>query len=192
MPNGRRKGCVNERAVAALLADWWQRLEPGCSFVRTPSSGGWSSANVRAEFRASGDVMTTAAYFPFCVEAKRREAFCWERFLAGKASPVWSWWEQTCRAADEQTAVPMLWMRKNGERWRVVLPAPVLEPLVARRVVPGRFVLAHAIPVPPVTLAGVLGGLPGQWRAVAVVGAAALLAVEPALLVNTLTEVLKT
>ena len=35
----RQKGCVAEREVAALLERWWSQLEPGCRFVRTPSSG---------------------------------------------------------------------------------------------------------------------------------------------------------
>ena len=153
--NGRVKGCRGEREVAAMLAEWWGAYDPGCKFVRTPSSGGWSAAKVRSEFRASGDIMTTSQLFPFVVEVKRREAFAWATFAAGRACPVWAWWEQTERAAAEQVGgVPMLWLRHNGEPWRVVVRAELADRLVASRLVARRWLVMRGV-VSPVSGMGV-------------------------------------
>jgi len=165
----RRKGANSERAVAAMLTQWWRRLEPDCQFVRTPSSGGWSTKQVRAEFRASGDVMTTAAKFPFCVEIKRREQFSWDRVLASKPSPVWAWWAQTCRAAEEQKAMPMLWLRRNNELWRVVLPDAKVTSWICSLIMP-RFLFAQDLCVA------------GSSERVSIVAATALLAIDPSAL----------
>jgi Holliday junction resolvase len=121
--NSRQKGCRAERDVAGMLERWWRELEPGCRFVRTPSSGGWSTGDVRAEFRASGDVMTMAKHFPFTVEIKHRVEWSWDRLRAGKASPVWKWWRQAQAQGVEQGLEPMLWMRHDREDWRVMVRA---------------------------------------------------------------------
>lgn len=119
--NGRRKGNVAEREIAKLLQEWWSKVEPDCQFVRTPLSGGWSSAKVRGDFRASGDIMTTAKQFPFVVEAKRREQWSMDSFEKGNRSPVWRWWKQSQKQADEANGLPMLWIRKNHVEWFVVV-----------------------------------------------------------------------
>lgn len=128
--NGKSKGDVAEREVAALLKAWWGAVEPDVEFVRTPGSGGWQGANargrqLRSEFRLSGDLATTSRQFPFSVESKRREEWTIARLVDGKPSPVWDWWCQCQRAAVEsgEQLVPMLWMRHNRERWWVMLPA---------------------------------------------------------------------
>jgi hypothetical protein len=118
----RNKGNVAEREVAKLIATWWSQLEPEATFIRTPLSGGWSTANVRASFKASGDLMTTATYFPFDVEIKRREEWTHERLFEGRPSPVWEWWLQCQRAAAEGDRVPMLWARRSREPWLMILP----------------------------------------------------------------------
>lgn len=118
----RTKGKVAEREVAKLLCGWWSKVEPECSFVRTPSSGGWSSPQVRAEYRACADIMTTAQRFPFAVEVKRREAWSEEQLSKCRASPVWGWWAQACRQASEADLVAMLWFRRNRGPWRVLVP----------------------------------------------------------------------
>lgn len=121
----RNKGAVAEREVATLLEAWWgQQLgEPGCRFVRAPMSGGWHGPAVRKEFRASGDLLTTARQFPWTVEIKRREGWAWKTFLAGKASPVWEWWLQAQTQAREQGLSPMLWLRHSREDWCVLVAA---------------------------------------------------------------------
>lgn len=114
---GSEKGKVAEREVAAMLEAWWSPLEPGCRFIRTPQSGGWHSADVRAEFRACADIMTTAHRFPFAVESKRREGWAEKNLLAGRRSPVWGWWRQTLREAAEAGLEPLLLFRKNRRPW---------------------------------------------------------------------------
>lgn len=132
MINGSEKGRRGELMVAKILMEWWRKLEPAASFIRTPLSGGWqhSDRKVAAHFKACGDVMTTAAYFPFCVEVKWRERWSPNHFLDGHGGPPWDWWKQTSRAAAEQDGVPMMWMRRNyipGTRqpfpWLVLVPA---------------------------------------------------------------------
>jgi hypothetical protein len=124
--NGRAKGKVGEREVARLLQAWWAQLEPDCIFVSTPLSGGWGGPQHRAGFNASGDLMTTAARFPFCVEVKRREAVdirrLWLTTKAHEKSPVHKWWAQTVKAALEVKLTPMLVFRKNRGQWWVALP----------------------------------------------------------------------
>jgi len=127
LKNSRQKGNVAEREVAKLLTTWWKQAESETQFIRTPLSGGWSNAEVRGEFKASGDLMTTAQHFPFCVEVKRREAWNLDRVNAGLKSPVWSWWRQAQTQAneqctDEKTVHPMLWLRQSRMPWLVMLP----------------------------------------------------------------------
>jgi hypothetical protein len=128
--NGRVKGSRAEREFAAMLELWWRDVEPGCRFVRTPLSGGWGGPQVRAGFRASGDLMTTAQKFPFTVEVKRRE-ISYREFLAGRASPVWGWWVQAQGQAREQGSEPMLVFRTNNSPWRMLLRARYVESLPA-------------------------------------------------------------
>src|SRR4051812_33410532 len=99
--NSRAKGNVAEREVAGLLKVWWLPVEPDAEFIRTPLSGGWGGPKLRGEFRASGDLMTTAKRFPFVVEVKRREAWVMKNVLKGQPSPVWGWWRQAQVAALE-------------------------------------------------------------------------------------------
>ncbi len=105
-----------------MIETWWAQVEPGAQFVRTPLSGGWGNPQLRGEFKASGDLMTKANRWPFCVEVKRREAWTWERLRAGKRSPVLKWWRQAVKQAEEMGAIPMLWFRRNREPWYVMIP----------------------------------------------------------------------
>jgi hypothetical protein len=128
--NSRNKGNVAEREVAALIQDWWQQIEPGCLFCRTPSSGGWQGPQLREAFKASGDLMCTAERFPFAVEVKRREGWCWRNVERGMPSPVWGWLAQAKTAADEMGKQPMLWFRKSREGWRVMMPERMIAGLL--------------------------------------------------------------
>lgn len=119
----RDKGNGGEREVAKLLMAWWAIVNPEAHFVRTPSSGGWQSAPVRAGFRASGDIMTDDPAFPFTIEAKRRESWSMRAFVSGFRSPIWGWWTQACRQGEEAKLTPMVWLRKNRmKHWIVLVP----------------------------------------------------------------------
>lgn len=130
--NGARKGRAAEREVAKICQEWWSRLDLNCEFRRTPLSGGWlgkDGANVRAHFKACGDIMTTSETWPFTVEVKRREFWNVHRLFSGKPSPVWGWWRQAIVQAREEGGIPMLWARKNQYRpgqpafpWFIMLP----------------------------------------------------------------------
>lgn len=116
MFGSRPKGSRAELEIAKLFALWWQQLEPGCVFARTPGSGAWGRGAARADFKAGGDLTTTAKRFPWCVEVKRREGWSLPVLLAGRASPVWDWWEQTTTAATEGNLAPLMVFRKNETR----------------------------------------------------------------------------
>lgn len=115
------KGKRNERAVAKMLEQWWRHYEPESVFIKTPQSGGWGTAQTREVFRASGDVMTTSRTFPFSVEVKRREAWSEEHLLAGKKSPVWGWWNQSCKQAHEMKVEPMMFFKRNRKPWWIMI-----------------------------------------------------------------------
>lgn len=124
--SGRQKGSRAEREVAKLVQTWWAQFEPAAQFVRTPLSGGWGGPTLRGGFGAAGDLMTTSKTFPFVIEVKRREAWSWKTFLAGKSSPVWGWWEQAQTQALEMKRTPMLWIRRNLEKqWQILVPCQV-------------------------------------------------------------------
>lgn len=94
--NGRRKGARAELQVAALCEEWWQQLEPGCKFRRTPGSGGSggkADADVRAHFKVGGDLMTTAKQWPFCVDLL---------YLCKYGLPKFAFWEnqRCCNGSD--------------------------------------------------------------------------------------------
>lgn len=131
----RGKGASGEREVAKLLQAWWATVEPECLFAKTPLSGGWGSPKMRAGFKASGDLSTTAALFPFTVEVKRREAWAWKNFERGFKSPVWGWWSQAQVQAAEMGLEPMMWFRRNRGSWFVLMreaykPAHLMVPVV--------------------------------------------------------------
>lgn len=111
------KGNGAEREIAAIFSKWWCEYENGISFVRTPSSGGWSNATVRSTFRASGDIMTTSSKFPFSVEVKRREKWAEESLIMARKSPVWGWWHQASIQALEMNLSPILCLRRNRKPW---------------------------------------------------------------------------
>lgn len=120
---GRPKGSKGEIEVAKLLEAWWRKMEPECCFVRTPLSGGWGRPQHREGFGTAGDLMTTAEHFPFAVEVKRREGWKWETLEVGKPSPIWEWWRQTQKAANEMKKRPLFFFRHNREEWHLFLPS---------------------------------------------------------------------
>ena len=134
MTNGRQKGNVAEREIAKKFQNWWEQIEPGVKFCRTPGSGGFGTPVIREDFSLSGDIMTNSKKFPFSVEVKRRENWAIKSIINGGKSPVWKWWIQTIRAANEMKKDPLLIFRKNcttrkkgvgllSSEWFIMLPA---------------------------------------------------------------------
>lgn len=143
MKGSRQKGSVGEREVAKLLGAWWSAVEPDTKFVKTPLSGGWGGPELRAGFRASGDLMTTAKRFPFAVEVKRREkGWTYEHFSRGEPCAVWKWWWQAQEQADEMGCEPMLWLRQNRRPWLIAVRAA----LAARWPIPPAFGWTDRVP----------------------------------------------
>jgi hypothetical protein len=110
----KRKGNSNEREVARLLREWWGEGE----FMRTPSSGGWGrSRQVRDDFNAAGDIVTTATDFPFCAEVKSEEGWELEQLLRSPDKcPIAKWWKQ----AEEETPAgkhPLLLFTRKLRPW---------------------------------------------------------------------------
>jgi hypothetical protein len=132
--NGRAKGAKAELEVARLCVVWWDQVEPGCQFKRTPGSGGWATPEVRGEFKVAGDLTTTAKRWPFTVEVKRREGWVLANLYAAKPSPVWKWWRQACAAASEEGRTPILFLRKNARvpEWFVMVPEQQFRDVVPR------------------------------------------------------------
>ena len=120
--NSRSKGRRGEREVAALLERWWAQIEPGTRFKPTPLSGGWSTPDVRAAFQVSGDLVTTAETFPYCVEVKRREKWNLDKFILSYKGPLANWWEQAVCAASENKKIPLLVFRRSREEWYAMMP----------------------------------------------------------------------
>lgn len=122
----RTKGNSAEREIAHIMEQWWGQFEE-CKFIRTPLSGGWGGPQLRANFKASGDLMTTAKQFPFTIEVKRRESWAEENLIKCRKSPVWDWWGQACVQAIEMNVVPMLLLRRNRKPWWLMIPDLMVE-----------------------------------------------------------------
>jgi len=122
----KRKGNSNEREVAKMLAAWWGSGE----WMRTPSSGGWGrSKQVRDDFNAAGDIVTTATDFPFCVEVKSEEGWELEQLLRSpEKCPIAKWWKQ---AVDEtpEGKHPLLLFTRKMRPW-FVMAIPPLYPIL--------------------------------------------------------------
>lgn len=120
MDKSNRKGASAELEIRDLLRPWWQQVEPEVVMVRTPASGGWHAS---ATFRTAGDLMVTpGSKWPWSVEIKRRESWSPKGFVAGRRSPVWSWWAQATQDALKIDAQPMLWVRRSNGNWIVLVP----------------------------------------------------------------------
>lgn len=120
----RPKGQRGELAVAKLLQEWWQQLEPNATFQRSPGSGGFAtSRKLSADFNLHGDIVTDAKRFPFCVEVKNREEWKPEDLTRDNPkSAVWDWWLQCQRDAKAANKIPLLIFKKNHVPWNVWFP----------------------------------------------------------------------
>lgn len=115
--SSRSKGANAELEIMRKFKAWWEPIAPDSQWARVPLSGGWGTSGQRKGFKACGDIMTTCEIFPFTVEVKRREGWVMSTLMAGKKSPVWSWWAQAMRQGKEADLLPMLVFRKSRMEW---------------------------------------------------------------------------
>lgn len=119
MTDSHRKGADGELEVRDLIQAWWSAIEPKTKFNRAPLSGGWHAAS---DQQTAGDLLVTpGSNWPWAVEVKRREKWSPSRALRGFASPMWNWWAQAVRDAATIDKYPMLWARRSGGEWIVLV-----------------------------------------------------------------------
>ncbi len=104
----KRKGNSFERNIAKKFQAWWGKGH----FRKTPSSGGWSTKEVREEFRTAGDIITTAEDFPFCCELKKQEGWNLEQLILNDSPIILKWWGQTVDETPEGMS-PLLVFARN-------------------------------------------------------------------------------
>lgn len=125
----KRKGSTFERGVAKELAAWW-----GGEFTRTPSSGGWGKSKFAREgFNASGDIVTSEADFPFCIECKAQEGWTLEHLLTcTDTCQTAKHWKQ---AVDETPPgkIPLLIFTKKFQSIFVMFHTGALTALLKRK-----------------------------------------------------------
>lgn len=137
----KRKGNNNERKLAEQFQTWWG--EEGVTFQRTPSSGGWATKKAREEFKTSGDVITSAVNFPFCIEAKKQEGWSLESLMTDNCEKVWKWWQQT---VDEtpNNLTPLLVFARNRVKPMVMMRFADLDVQVQGMLARGSSILTLA------------------------------------------------
>ena len=113
----RRKGAGFELQAAKDFQAWWGKG----SFARSPSSGGWGQKPVRDDFRACGDVITTAEDFPWVIECKNQEGWTLDQLLLNEKCIIWSWWKQVTEETSDGL-IPMLVFKKNRQPPMVMVP----------------------------------------------------------------------
>jgi len=109
--NSKQKGNNNERYVCKVLARW-----TGTEFTRIPMSGGLRWQNV---MNICGDVLSTDASFdfPYVVETKDLANIHITSELR-KNSLIYTIWKQVKRDSLRAERLPILMLRKTGERPR--------------------------------------------------------------------------
>jgi hypothetical protein len=109
--NQKQKGNKNELHVCKLLAAW-----TGSEFVRIPRSGGLRWQNV---MNICGDVLSTdpSFDFPYVIETKDLTKLH-ITFELRKNSLIYTIWEQVKRDSLRAERLPILMLRKTGDRPR--------------------------------------------------------------------------
>ena len=109
--NSKQKGNNNERVVCKILTRW-----TGTEFVRIPMSGGLRWQNV---MNICGDVLSTdpSFDFPYVIETKDLTNVH-ITFQLRKNSLIYTIWEQVKRDSLRAERLPILMLRKTGERPR--------------------------------------------------------------------------
>lgn len=113
-----------ERDVAEDFEAWWQAVEPGARFGRTPGSGAFATARALQGFKMRGDVMVDGAErWPFCVEVKFRKRVTLgaiDNYIMGRPSELDGYWKQVVVSAEKDGATPLLVFRGNRMPWRAL------------------------------------------------------------------------
>lgn len=109
--NSKQKGNNNERVVCKVLTRW-----TGTEFVRIPMSGGLRWQNV---MNICGDVLSTdpSFDFPYVIETKDLTNIHITSQLR-KNSLIYTIWKQVKRDSLRAERLPILMLRKTGERPR--------------------------------------------------------------------------
>ena len=112
--NQKQKGNKNELYVCKLLTSW-----TGYEFVRVPASGGKRWQNVMMNKYICGDVLCVHpdSPFPYVVETKDLTKLH-ITFELRKNSLIYTIWEQVKRDSLRAERLPILMLRKTGERPR--------------------------------------------------------------------------
>lgn len=110
----KNKGATFERKVAKILQEYWSQVSPGCSFRRTPGSGGWARSGGNLDkFGSAGDCVCDDTTFPWCLEMKHYASYDVEKLLNGKNATIMQWWDQADGETPEGKS-PLLIMKRNG------------------------------------------------------------------------------
>lgn len=112
--NQKKKGNRNELMVCKLLTSW-----TGYEFVRVPGSGGKRWQNVMMNKYICGDVLCVHpdSPFPYVVETKDLSKLH-ITFDLRKNSLIYTIWEQVKRDSLRAERLPILMLRKTGDRPR--------------------------------------------------------------------------
>lgn len=108
--DSKDKGDRGEYAVRDLLQEWW-----GTDFAKTPKSGGFSTKKFRRDWNAEADVVTPDESFPFAVEVKWREGWCFEQIITAPKTEIWEWWEQAKGQSEDK--LTLLVFKRNYKPW---------------------------------------------------------------------------
>lgn len=120
----KRKGSNNERTVTKLLETWWGSGQ----WSRSPQSGAFGT-RAGAEFKANGDIITTAKDWLFCVECKQAENWSLDQLLTAPKSAIYQFWQQTVEETPKNL-VPMLIIGKNHVDRLVILDESYFSQLI--------------------------------------------------------------
>lgn len=134
--HSKSKGNNQERKVAKLLQDWWNKdnkpEDKVIEFTRVPLSGGW---NNREQFGTFGDIICSDPQFPFCVEVKKQEKLELAHLLTSSKPALLEWWDQ-CVRETPKGKIPLLVFCKNNleelcvvesqHDWIAGIPGPYL------------------------------------------------------------------
>jgi len=112
--NQKQKGNKNELYVCKLLTSW-----TGYEFVRIPASGGKRWQNVMMNKYICGDVLCVHpdSPFPYVIETKDLSKLH-ITFELRKNSNIYTIWKQVIRDSTRAERLPILILRKTGERPR--------------------------------------------------------------------------